>query len=587
MKRSLPPHRLWPLLPIVFAAVLAACGDAANEEQPPATAAEVPAPDSPVVESFENVPPTAFEAQRFLGHATFGGSEPEITALTKSSYRQWLTEQTALPPSSAVAALDGDVARLGASLNGSNFNAMSWQAAVLRLHITAPDQLRMRVTDALSQIFVVSIKNETLWSSPFAIAAFNDVLARNALGNFRQLLEDVSLSPAMGVYLSHAGNMKEDPAKGRLPDENYAREVMQLFSIGLWQLNPDGTRKTDGTGSPIPTYGQTEILGMARVFTGLGPATCAENLADCFYFAGDLSRDSSVRSMRMNPNFHSNSSKTIVGGATLAAGRSGQNDLTDALDALFMHPNVGPFIGRQLIKRLTTSNPGPEYVRRVAAAFDNNGAGVRGDLKAVVTAILLDPEVRSPKAIDNLNHGKLREPYQRVTHLLRATQAKSRSGGIALLCDAFAFINCRDNGVGQSPYMAASVFNFYRPDYMPAGELSALQLSAPELQIIDETTIAGTANYMFERISYVENDNDPGRIVPQLAPWFAIADNSAALVDRLNLVFMGGTMSAAMRSEVIQALSAIGKPTDDATRRERIQQALRLILLSPEYMVQR
>jgi uncharacterized protein (DUF1800 family) len=535
---------------------------------------------------------SASEAARFLNHATFGARMEDVTSLAANGYARWLNEQISISPSSLVAEIEKPLpAPLRSATEKFSTNPQFVNSVgLLNLHLNGRDQLRLRVADALSQIFVVSTSNQLLRANPFAIAAYHDMLAKNAFGNFRQLLDDVTFHPAMGVYLTYVGNAKEDPATQRLPDENYAREIMQLFSIGLWQLNADGTQKRDANGQPIPTYGQAEILGLAKVFTGLSWASCPDDKMSCF-FTGPHGKSFFTQPMKVFDNFHSKSAKRIVGGVMLPANRALKEDVKDTLDALFAHANVGPFIGRQLIQRLTTSNPSPAYVQRVSEAFNDNGFGVRGDLAAVVRAILLDPEVRARDALSNPRYGKVREPYQRVIHMLRASDAKPAASPAILLCHEQSFLDCYETGVAQSPYAAASVFNFYRPDYQPQGPLAAAKLVAPELQIMEETTIVGAANTVSRRVAGSKAD----LVSPVLAShvplpawneWLASGAKSAELTDRINLLMMGGAMSSAMRSEMIRQLGSATE-TEPAKQRARIERAMRLTLVSPEYLFQR
>ncbi len=441
--------------------------------------------------------------------------------------------------------------------------------------VRGPDQLRQRTVLALSQIFVVSEVNSPITGNMGANASYQDMLARNAFGNFRQLLEQVATHPAMGHYLSHFRNEREDPVTGRIPDENFAREVMQLFSIGLWQLNPDGTRRRDANGNYIPTYFQDDVSGLARVFTGWGWAGPDRSLTR---WGGGSGQD--WRSQMQNyPNFHSLSEKRFLG-VTIPANTSGEASLRIALDTLFNHPNVGPFIGRQLIQRLVTSNPSPAYVGRVTAAFNNNGSGVRGDMRAVLRAVLLDQEARDPSIANQPTWGKLREPMVRFGNWMRAFDARAQSQPLR-----YAIWNLEDNvsSLGQNPLRAPSVFNWFRPGYAPPGEILNRGLVAPEFQITHETTATGYVNfvaYIAER-GYDEYDAAP--IMPNYTPETALASNPAALMDRLNLLLTAGRMSSATRQEIVNAVNAV--PSTQAAR--RVHTAVALTMISPEFIVQK
>ncbi|MFN5268532.1 MAG: DUF1800 family protein, partial [Hyphomonadaceae bacterium] len=376
--------------------------------------------------------PTAAETSRFLIQATFGPTEAEIEATRDTTFAAWITAQQALPEGAL--ALDYLNTRRNqlrnppapaapnptADVSSTHFYEYFWREAV-----TSQDQLRERTKFALSQIFVISFAEPQM--NVRGLGSYYDMLGRNAFGNYRQLLEDVTLHPMMGVYLTHMANQKEDLTTGRSPDENFAREVMQLMSIGLFELNNDGTQKLDGSGNPIPTYTAADISNLAKVFTGFSWfATTPTNST----FSGGGRNDASfVNPMIAYPNFHSISEKRFLGTvipATTTPNPAG--DLKIALDAIFNHPNVGPFIGKQMIQRLVTSNPSPAYVNRVANVFNNNGSGVRGDMAAVVRAVLLDSEARNMSAGVDANFGKLREPVIRMTGLMRALNASSTNG---------------------------------------------------------------------------------------------------------------------------------------------------------------
>ena len=332
-------------------------------------------------------PPTAVEASRFLSQSTFGPTETDISRVRAAGYSQWIDQQMVMAAPSHLADIQARLAQLREtdptpSLNPPDFYASYWRQA-----ITGEDQLRQRMKLALSEIFVISLSEAGVGVE--GAASYYDVLGANAFGNFRTLLEQVTLHPMMGVYLTWLGNQKEDPATGRQPDENFAREVMQLMTIGLHQLNPDGTVKTDISGRPLPTYTSDDISGLAKVFTGYGYYSPRPTILT---FTGrNLPNDAKTRAMMPYPQYHSTSGKAFLGVVIPASATPDPaGDLKIALDTLFNHPNVGPFIGKQLIQRLVTSNPSAAYVARVAAVFDNNGRGVRGDMSAVVRSILLD-----------------------------------------------------------------------------------------------------------------------------------------------------------------------------------------------------
>lgn len=532
--------------------------------------------------------PTSQESSRFLQRATYGPTEAEIAALVSSGYGLWLGTQFAQPLGSHVAYLDrerpGYLSQMSDVGNNQAIESF-WAQAV-----TARDTLRQRVTYALLDFFVVSFQNSALNDNPYAMASFHDMLARNAFGNFRQMLEDVTLHPAMGIYLSHLGNQRETTrtvngqSVTQLPDENYAREVMQLFSIGLWELNPDGTQRLDGTGNPIPTYGQEEILGMAKVMTGFSWGHCSNSDDGCFrgYRNGsDTNHDRWRMPMQAFERFHSTSSKRIVGGSTLGPSGTARGDLAAALDALFNHPNAGPFFGRHMIQRLVTSNPSRAYVQRVTNAFNNNGRGVRGDMKAVIQAVLFDSEALDLTKINDPNFGKLREPVVKYGHLLRAFGARANSGyyRVGNLLDP-------TQGIGQSPYLSPSVFNFFRPDYAPTGNILSSGLVAPEFQILNEATVTASSraydNMIRRGLSNTSRDN----VALDYSAFLPDATNASRLIDRLNLLLTANTLSPGARTALIDMVNSMPSSTE-ANRIDRVRQAIWVIAMSPDYMIQR
>jgi uncharacterized protein (DUF1800 family) len=438
--------------------------------------------------------------------------------------------------------------------------------------INGADQVRQRVTFALSQIFVVSMASNEVIDRSRCHTSYVDMLGRNAFGNFRTLLEEVSTHGMMGVYLSHRKNHKEDPIKGTSPDENYAREIMQLFSIGLVQLNPDGTSKRDSAGNTIATYSNADVVGLAKVFTGW--SWVPRDNSDYRFFEDFPPSDTQILPMVPYEQHHSTSEKRFLGVA-VAAGTTARPSLKIALDTLFNHPNTGPFIGRQLIQRLVTSNPSSAYVSRVAAAFANNGAGVRGDMKAVIRAILLDSEARLQAKAGDGRLGKVREPVLRLTAWARSFGASSASGEFRIR---------QTNSIGQTPLSAPSVFNFYRPGFVPPGSaIGAQGLVAPELQINTESQVTAYLNFMS---GVVENGTGDNRDVScGYAAEIALASNPDALIDRVDLLLTGQRMSSATRSAIRTAIESV-KITDNNAARTRARIAVMLAVCCPEFLVQ-
>lgn len=520
--------------------------------------------------------PTQTQAARMLSQATFGTASSDIDHLAASGYSAWIDEQFGKPQTLHRTYMDS-IAANGTSLSQNNFFESFWQQA-----ITGDDQLRQRVAFALSQIFVISFQDSTVANFPRGVASYYDMLEADAFGNYRQLLEDVTLHPMMGIYLTSLHNQKESGT--RVPDENYAREVMQLLSIGLYQLNQDGSLKMIDN-QPVETYTNADIKGLARVFTGWSWA--GPDKSDSRFFGGSPDANRDWMPMQSYPKYHSVSEKQFLGVTIPAQGAaSPEGDLKIALDTLFNHPNVGPFIGRQLIQRLVTSNPSPAYVARVAAAFANNGAGVRGDMKAVIKAILLDPEARADVDQAAPNAGKLREPVVRLANWMRAFNAKSASGRFLL-----GSLDDPLSQLGQTPMRSPSVFNFYRPGYVPPNtSIAAAGLVSPEMQITGETSVVGYLNFMRD---VIPNGTGSSRDVKSdYANELALADTPDKLVDRINLLLIGNQMSAALRSQIIAAVGSVAISATNATsaataRKNRVNLAIFLAMASPEYIVQK
>ena len=530
---------------------------------------------------------------RFLTQATFGPTEADIARLTDIGYAAWIDEQFARPASAHRLHWESRDAALRAA--GSRSGTDQVTEAFWKNALTGEDQLRQRVAFAWSQIFVISMEDGAVGNNPRAAAAWMDLLATEGLGDYRTLLESVSRHPMMGVYLSHLRNQKANAATGRVPDENYAREVMQLFSIGLVALEEDGSVRTAG-GQPVETYGPDDVSGLARVFTGWSWSCPSWPDNGCFsrgVVDGASDPDRTFKPMLGYPQYHSTEEKSFLG-VTVPAQSVGDPSasLAAALDRLAAHPNVGPFIGRQLIQRLVTSNPSPAYVRDVSRVWANNGSGQRGDLRAVVKAILMHPEARQMSDTS----GKLREPVLRLAAFLRAFGHTSDSG-------AFRVGNT-DNpatALGQTPLRAPSVFNYWRPGYTAPGTQSAAAgLVAPELQVVHETSVAGYVNYMRDAVSRgvgATNGTIGGVVLNRRdlqADWsaeLALAAEPAALVDHVAARLLYTALPAALRDEIVGAVGSIALSGSasaiETARRNRVNTALLLVLASPEFQVQR
>lgn len=439
------------------------------------------------------------------------------------------------------------------------------------------DQLRQRVAFALSQILVVSADDPTIAFYAEGLASYMDTLSDHALGNYRDLLIAVSKSPAMGHYLTHLKNEKADRQTGRQPDENYARELMQLFTIGLWELNQDGTRKIDSDGNHIPTYGPDEISGMARVFTGWyyggRPNTRAVWRGDRSAMKMDRRLDIPMISY---PEMHENGTKRIVGGEEIKKNTSADESLEAAIDVLMEHPNTAPFVSHQLIQRLVTSNPSPSYVERVARVFNNNGNGEKGDLFSVTKAILLDPEANATRGASN-SFGRLREPILRMSLWLRNLEGKDQIRKRDLSRNLFQIAK----GFGQIPYTAPSVFNWYEPTYGPQGPVKDAGIVAPEFKMHNETLMARYSIYLPAIIQrgfdpFVrEAPNQPYRTLMPLAK------EPIDLVSALDDMFCAGRLGSEARLLIEQSVSRITESAPD----ERVWTAVMMAMLSPAFMI--
>lgn len=539
--------------------LLVACDRSSNSGPPPSGA-----PASAGATGSVRPPVTSAEAFRLLNQATMGATVAEADRVIALGVNDWISDQLAKPASLQLPYLQSlPRPPEDADLHRARINI--W----FRNALHGPDQLRQRVAFALSEIFVVS-QIGSLSSMPYGLASYYDLLTTQAFGNFRDLLENVTLHPAMGVYLSMLGNQKANPAQNIRPDENYAREILQLFTIGLVELEPDGRARLDAGKQQIPTYTEDVIEGFAQIFTGW---TYAE--AGGFLQARKTDQNQVVP-MQLYADFHDTGAKRVLGGRTLPANQTGEQDLDAALDQIFAHPNVGPFIARRLIQRLVTSNPSPEYVRRVAAAFDNNGSGVRGDLGYVVMQILVDDEARGTLRTER--SGKLKEPLLRLTQLWRAYDARSATGQYS-----FAAVSVL---LGQGPLQSASVFNFFSPMYSPPGEIRDAGLVAPELQIATEFQNTVTTN-LFAAQAFSRNSRSAGLkpedIVIDINAEVVAAANVPALVDLVDGKLLAGTMSHTLRTELTALLNLI--PLDDGVA--RAAQAIYFVAASPEFALQR
>jgi uncharacterized protein (DUF1800 family) len=519
---------------------------------------------------------TESDARRFLSQASFGPTDASVAELMARGRPAWLASQFTLANSdfTGLAYVDPDFSKgcpmgSAATCKRDNYSLFPVQVQFFANAVNQPDQLRQRTALALSEILVVS---GNVIKLPYAMANYQRIFLRNAFGNFRDVLKEVTLSPAMGRFLNMANNDKPNPTKGIEPNENYAREVLQLFSIGLSQLNPDGSVQLDAKGQPIASYDQEMVEGFAHVFTGWTyaprPGATKNRFGNPSYYDAP---------MIAFDDHHDKGTKKLLAGTVLPGGQTAQADLNAAIDNIFNHPNVGPFIGRQLIQQFVTANPSPAYVQRVARAFngtasDSGPSRPRGDMKAVLTAILTDPEALTPQA--PASFGKLREPILQLTHLLRALGGVS--DGVWLRSQAAA--------LGQTVYSPASVFNFFPPDYDlpdnpsldgPAfGVFNAsaafkwsgvLQTALNGKGVAPDTTVAGSVGTKID-----------------LTRWQNLAATPATLVAEINRVLFAGRASSALQAALLKAaqIAPATKPLD------RAKAALFLAAMSPEYLVE-
>jgi uncharacterized protein (DUF1800 family) len=495
----------------------------------------------------------AMVADRFLEQSTFGPDPSLVTQVQSSGLQAFLTAQYGLPVSPYPDPAAGE----------KGLGAVQQRFFVQILF--APDQLRQRVAFALSQIFVVGgdkVNDSTGYTN------YLRLLDTDGFSNYRQIMNDVTLSPAMGHWLDMVNNDKPNTSKGDHANENYARELMQLFTIGTAQLNPDGSAQLDSSGNPIPTYTQDTVEAFARAYTGwtypLTPGSTQQKHNPPYWtgpmVAVDSNHDTDPKQLLQYPN--------VNNGGLLPGGQSSAQDLKGALDNIFNHPNVGPFVSRELIQHLVTSNPSPAYIQRVSNIFADNGSSVRGDMKSVITAILLDPEARrgDDPATAVPTDGHLQEPILFMAGLLRAFDATSDGTNLA----------GQGSGMGQNALFAASVFNFFSPNYVIPGTTQF----GPEFQILTTATSLNRVNWAN---NFVFGSLGSGTVV-NFSSYATQAANPGALVDTLNALLMHGSMSADMKTSILTAMQTVPAGANQALR--QAQTAIYLIGSSSQYQVQ-
>ncbi len=534
--------------------------------------------------------PDLAEASRFLSQATMGYNYEEIEYVSQIGIDAWLEEQFNIPITITYRQRYDEIYDTAISIFDSpDLRSNYFNYAAYDMIFKEPDVLRHKMAFTLSQIFVASMHD----LRGDGCASYYDFLYTGAFGNFRDMLYNVSLSPLMGWYLSAYGNNKEDLGLGRQPDENYAREIMQLFSIGVYELNNDGTQKFDENGTALETYTNDDIKELAKVFTGLGARFTRGGSPASFQtisFLADMSG-----SMKVYKGRHDTNEKTMIDGTVLPAAQTGVEDINAAIDALFNHPNVGPFIGHQLIQQLVKSNPSPAYINRVANAFNNNGEGIRGDMEAVVRAVLTDPEARDCNVLNDPKAGKLIQPLERHTNLCLAFDVSTPS-------DRYWFKdNYRVNTIEQSFFRSPSVFNFFRPEYAETSVVAPNGMVSPEFQILNTTSGIHYLNETERSIKdrpfpnytnagsnwYSSSNSD--RPVLDLSDEIQIFNTQgiSALLDRLDILLCRGQLSANTRNIIENTITQYQANVSNYDTQDAVNDILYFIMASPDYVIRR
>ena len=556
---------------------------AGNQGQAILTVAVTGQPSPPAGE-FNTLFDTRAKASRFLSVASFGGNSDDLDALVGTRAERWLDTQFAKPHRSYLDRTQAQIAAYGGDLRfAGSHRVVFWDDV-----IAGDDPLRNRMTFALSQIVVAS--EMTLVNDPRRMAFYMDAIGQNAFGNYRDLLDDVTYTPAMAQYLTYLGNMRGNPETGRMPDENYAREILQLFSIGINELNMDGTVKLRGDGTVIETYTNEDIVGLARVFTGL-----------TFNESGGAIGDRFATRLLMTTQGHSNLEKSFLG-STIPANTLGDPSIDQAIDIIFAHPNVAPFVSRQLIQRFTASNPEPAYVERVANAFETGtfvapdgtryGSTGRGDLEATLAAILLDESQHDDplEMTDLTDIGKVREPVLSFIHWARAFEV---SPPVSAIEDLLIF-GTQDpvQGLGQQAFAAPSVFNFFRPGFIPDGtEAGERDLTMPEMQLVDGALRSGYVNFMTTFVmgtSRKRLTDNQDNFLPNLSVIIPLVEDSGALIEYLDELLLYGRMTDQTRQNIREVNDNVPIRGDrvDEDRFKRAQLAVLVAVTAPEFSVQ-
>lgn len=530
------------------------------------------------------------DASRFLAQATFGADEATIREVAQMDFENWIDLQTDLEATYILPSIietyqtavqiytdnGGNLVNYSDRAEWQHFDYAWWQ-----INMTNDDLLRQRVAFALSQILVISI-NSDLDDYGEGLGDYYDILIKHAFGNYLDILTEVSLHPSMGFYLSHLNNPKAILEDNIHPDENYAREVMQLFSIGLYELNVDGSRKLDTDGNFIPTYDNDDIKEFAKIFTGLG-AGGVIGQDDTYQpaFGQGLGNLDFTVPMAMYNEWHETEEKHLLNGLVIPANQDGMTDVEQAIENLFNHPNTGPFISRLLIQRLIKSNPTPAYIARVATVFNDNGEGVRGDMKALVKAILLDEEARTCAWVSNPEQGRLREPILRYTHFAKAIGAENNYG--LFWNDGRDFLD----DVGQHPLRSPSVFNFYLPGFQPNGPIAGQGLVAPEYQIHNARTSVGYVNtvneWTVEEYLFDTNETYSFSTDTDYSQLLEFAKDPDVLINKLDILLTHGMLTANTREIIKMSISSFSD--NPVGNYDRLKLATYLFMISPDYNV--
>ncbi|MFZ1561900.1 MAG: DUF1800 family protein [Saprospiraceae bacterium] len=537
--------------------------------------------------------PNENAASRFLSQATLGYDYSDIISVTEAGIEAWIENQLTIPRSFT---LESKIRQYHKMVKDSTNTPTAgagnrlWDYAWWQYLMTSQDDLRQRVALALSEMLVIS-ENSAFNNNAYAMGVYYDKLLNHSFGNYRNLLRDVTYNPSMGIYLTYLNNPKANPALNQYPDENYSRELMQLFTIGTVMLNNDGSIILDDNGLPVPSYDNEDIIELSKIFTGL---TWADRTQ---WNRGALNDTSYIADMVMWNTWHEPGVKNLLNGFVVPNRNpvNGVADINDALDNLFNHQNTPPFVCRFLIQRLVTSNPSPAFINRVVNVFINNGQGVRGDLAAVVKAILLDPEAKSCESGENVEFGMLREPFIRYVQINKAFNASTLSGNYR---NDMSYIY---QYTGQRPLTSPSVFNFFQQDYQPIGAVEEAGLVAPEFQITDAQTIAGFINGLYrwvingdiaDEYDLFSNEADANYTdeisVIDVSGETTYTDNDKLhiLMDRLNLLLAQGRVSDTSLNTIINVLKEFPNTTV-TEKQDRTKLAIYLFMTSPEYLINR